>query len=251
MGPLSGATTMGKSPVRRVRRALYDLVGLLIGHLPMELRARLMLFTSVALVVALPVLPGLPGGVPLGRVLMLLQLLASMDFIYGLPRRRPLATRLVLVGGLLALLVSAVDLHLVQRLSPLPQILFAIYFCLVTGVLIRVLLRLPQVTRQVLWVAMSGYLMLVISGGFLGAILEYFQPSSFHLERTLPELHNLPALVYYSFITISSVGFGDIYPLSPLARGLTVLLGAAGVFYSTLVLAILLGRYHSDNSMDD
>ncbi len=242
---------MPKSPVRRLQRALDDLVGVLIGHLPMELRARLMLFTSVALVVVLPVLPGLPGGVQLGRLLMLLQLLASMDFIYGLPSRRPLAIRLVVVGGLLALLVSAVDLNLLQRLSPVPQMLFAIYFCVVTGILIRVLLRMPRVTRQVLWVAMSGYLMLVISGGFLGAILEYFQPDSFHLQRTLPELHNLPALVYFSFITISSVGFGDIYPLSPLARGLTVLLGSLGVFYSTLVLAILLGRYSHEDDTDD
>ncbi|KPU83543.1 hypothetical protein JI57_01030 [Psychromonas sp. PRT-SC03] len=52
---------------------------------------------------------------------------------------------------------------------------------------------------------------------------------------------NFPDLIYFSFITLTTTGFGDIVAISPIARFLVYLESIVGVFYMAIVVASLIG----------
>jgi hypothetical protein len=74
-----------------------------------------------------------------------------------------------------------------------------------------------------------------------GAYLLLGQPAT--AEQIVPLLH------YYSFVTLTSLGFGDITPLHPLARSLTVLEALVGVLYPVALLGWLVS--HVARQVDD
>jgi hypothetical protein len=49
--------------------------------------------------------------------------------------------------------------------------------------------------------------------------------------------------IYYSFVTMTTLGYGDIYPLEPLPRSLSIFFAVAGQLYLTLIIAMLVGKY--------
>jgi voltage-gated potassium channel len=55
-----------------------------------------------------------------------------------------------------------------------------------------------------------------------------------------PEPGTVQALNYFSFVTLLTVGYGDIVPLSNVARNATVLLGH---FYDLFVASVIVGKY--------
>jgi voltage-gated potassium channel Kch len=54
-------------------------------------------------------------------------------------------------------------------------------------------------------------------------------------------------LLYFSLITLSTVGYGDIVPLSGTARILTALEGVTGVLYIATTVAFLVSRFKSES----
>jgi hypothetical protein len=57
--------------------------------------------------------------------------------------------------------------------------------------------------------------------------------------------------VYFSFVTMTTVGFGDITPISPLARNLSIFLSFGGQLYLTMIVALLVGKYLTKGEMGD
>jgi Ion channel len=53
-------------------------------------------------------------------------------------------------------------------------------------------------------------------------------------------------LLYFSLITLSTIGYGDIVPLSGEARILAALEGVTGVLYIAITVALLVGRFRSE-----
>ena len=54
---------------------------------------------------------------------------------------------------------------------------------------------------------------------------------------------DFPTLLYFSFITLLSIGYGDVTPASPFARTLAMLEGLAGMMFTTVVLAALVATH--------
>ena len=107
----------------------------------------------------------------------------------------------------------------------------ALFFGFVAYMIITEVARLRTVTFDTIFGAACGYLLL---GAVLGLSLFDHQcggPSGFHFHqcrRTCPpapdliQQSRLVNLFYFSFITLTSTGFGDILPLAPAAKGLAV-----------------------------
>jgi hypothetical protein len=51
--------------------------------------------------------------------------------------------------------------------------------------------------------------------------------------------------LYYSFVTIASLGYGDICPLKPYTRSLATLITVSGQFYIAIIVALLVGKFSS------
>jgi len=66
-------------------------------------------------------------------------------------------------------------------------------------------------------------------------------PGSFNGVPQAPWLENFSTATYFSFVTITTLGYGDILPVTPLARFLVTMEAIVGVFYMAIVVASLIG----------
>lgn len=100
------------------------------------------------------------------------------------------------------------------------------------------LFRKREVTSVTIWQGMTLYLLIGLSWAYLFAFVNTLFPDSF-LDRADPGSRlDLLDFIYYSFVTLTTVGYGDIHPLTAEARSLAGFEMLFGVFY----LAIFISR---------
>jgi hypothetical protein len=104
------------------------------------------------------------------------------------------------------------------------------------------LIRAQRVTTETLIGAVSGYLLLGIAFGLVFGIIEVVTPGALRLGLTdgASLTAKGPSLLYFSFITLTTVGYGDITPVSDGARLLAMAEGVTGQFYIAAVVARLI-----------
>ncbi len=112
------------------------------------------------------------------------------------------------------------------------------------GILRTVLARDPS--GDAILGAVCGYLLLGIIWTFLYSAVDMAFPGSFNMpSRGDAEIVNASpdpgVLGYYSFITLATVGYGDVTPATPLARTLAWMEAVAGQFYLAVLVAGLVG----------
>ena len=154
--------------------------------------------------------------------------------------------RQIMALGLLTLLLDWLSL-LGPQWPELALIAFALYCLFVALVTISIIIQIAQsdhVTGNVLCGAIAGYLLIGLTGTFLAILLELAHPGAFvaggvEIERA--DLFN--TLMYYSLVTLSTIGYGDITPAVPTARSLSLLLGLSGQIYLAVLIAMLVGKY--------
>jgi hypothetical protein len=117
----------------------------------------------------------------------------------------------------------------------------AIYHC---G---RFILKAPQVNQDVLIAAVVIYLLMALMWSYAYALLEYYQPASFIYQEGLAS-DSRQFFLYYSFVTLTTLGYGDITPLTEKAKSLTILEAVIGQVYLVVVLAWLVGMHVSRKS---
>lgn len=86
------------------------------------------------------------------------------------------------------------------------------------------------------------YILLGMIGAILYANLYYVSPLSFTgLSKSNTELH-FPEFLYYSYVTLTTLGFGDIIPVSPVAKTMSFMQAIVGQLYLTIMVAGLVGK---------
>jgi uncharacterized membrane protein len=118
---------------------------------------------------------------------------------------------------------------------------FALY-----GILANILAR--SVSADAIFGAVCGYLLLGIIWGLAYSSLETAQPGSFRIAETPAAANDDPApchgiLTYYSLVTLTTVGYGDVTPTTPAARTLSWLEAVTGQFYLAVLVAGLVGLH--------
>jgi len=90
--------------------------------------------------------------------------------------------------------------------------------------------------------------LLGLAFGSFFALLEWLVPGSFYLPPVPPAIEAVFghtsdefSLVYFSFVALTTIGFGHIYPVAPPARSLSVLEGLISQLYLTIIIARLVG----------
>src|SRR5882724_4906030 len=158
--------------------------------------------------------------------------------------RRHLVIALVLAIAVLGTKWSAYVIDN-ERLLLVNYGLAAIFFIFTACLLLGDVLRKGAVTADKIYGALCVYLLFGLTWGFMFLTLEGFQPGSFFLGQGQPtRIDKDPAaLVYFSFITLSTVGYGDITPLSPPARSFAFMEAIIGQIYLAVLVARLV-RLH-------
>lgn len=119
-------------------------------------------------------------------------------------------------------------------------------FYLFTAVaIVLILARVDRVNEAVLSLGAAGYVHLGLTGGQLATALEVLNPGSFSLGRMLPGEELIERLSYFSFVTLGTLGYGDVLPATALAESFAVMLSVTSTLYVTLLIGLLLSRYIS------
>jgi len=117
-------------------------------------------------------------------------------------------------------------------------ILYGLTGLLAAAGTLRFVVRSPTVDSETVYAALSTYL---LAGQFFGVIysaIEYMQPGSF----TGPDKFTDAAAVYYSFVTLATLGYGDYTPGHELGRTLAIVEALFGQLYLVTVIAVLVSR---------
>ncbi len=131
--------------------------------------------------------------------------------------------------------------HLVE--SRIVELTWLISNSLAIGFLIAMLLRrlfrTERVTADTLSSAISGYFLLGILWSFAYALLLQLDPDAFRGV----EADGAADLFYFSFVTLTTLGYGDIVPVSQTAETVAVLEAVVGQLYLAITIARLVGMH--------
>jgi voltage-gated potassium channel Kch len=98
--------------------------------------------------------------------------------------------------------------------------------------------------REPLYAGLSAYLLAGIFFGVFYWVLEYTWPGSLAIPGEGVQSHvSLPVAIYYSFVTLTTLGYGDVVPRSEVMRGLAILEAVAGQLYLAVMIARLVSLY--------
>ena len=110
------------------------------------------------------------------------------------------------------------------------------HFCLL---LIHQLRKIRTMNLQFILGPILGFIYLGIIGGIFFETVHLIDPSSFRFHSDISGY----VYYYFSFISITTVGYGDITPITPQAQAITLVLNVIGQFYLAIVIALFVGKY--------
>jgi len=220
----------------------------------------------LALCIGLMISFALPSGwnrlSAVGYNLLPLVMIRGMGRPLGAIPFGPLACRLYWLLGMAAL-VSSLGWYLTPLSARGTGVAMLILWTLFVGWstvrLVRGLGYEQRITGRVLMGACAGYLLIGLTGGLLFSALETIHSGSFssvhgsairvpntdQLNGTANMLvwqFNFVRLNYFAFVSLTTVGFGDITPLTAQAQMASVALSVIGTFYLALVMGLLISR---------
>ena len=201
------------------------------------------LFLSILLLLAL--MPIVENWHPIFIPLLFLMLI--MAILYNLNASKRLS-RFLLILGLLSFLFS-----LIAR--TVPQIQEKNFYLLLFGVIINALFILVSIkilvarifsekiiTSDTIQGGISVYFLMAFLWAFFYDILLLFDPNAISLPGTGI---NHSEIIYFSFTTLTTLGYGDISPVSHMARNLTILESTLGPLYLAVLISRLVSKHVS------
>ncbi|MEM6631415.1 MAG: potassium channel family protein, partial [Bacteroidota bacterium] len=124
-----------------------------------------------------------------------------------------------------------------------------LFFTIVAWEIILQVWKAERVNNHVIFGLMNGFISIGLIGFFILLAIELSTPGSFHglkMDTNHPE-PTFDSLIYFSFITLLTVGYGDIYPLTPVAQRATIFIGMMGQFYLVILTAVVVEKYIRHN----
>ena len=105
--------------------------------------------------------------------------------------------------------------------------------------------RSKNVTINIIIQSISGFLLLGFVFSLAIARIDVHQPGSFSFpeNETGTIFNNFYDQLYYGFITMGTVGYGDIVPKTPFAKTFSILVGISGQLYVAIIIAMLVGKF--------
>ena len=122
----------------------------------------------------------------------------------------------------------------------------AAFFALAAAGLFSYLRSSRTVTQAHLYTAINIYLLLGLLWATLYLAIDTFYPGSIQIGSHA--VNRETDLLYFSLITLSTIGYGDIVPFSGEARILAALEGVTGVLYIAITVALLVSRFRTEPS---
>ena len=176
-------------------------------------------------------------------VLFLVNILTGMLFFLK-NKKKTLIVVLLFLTVLFAYLFDMLTGSKDSSLRFLNLIIYFLFFSLVTFQIIHQVWHAKDVNRSVIIGLMSGYIALGFLCFFTFFCIELVVPGSYNgiaYDMLIPE--KIEDLLYFSYVTITTIGYGDISPATNMSQKASMLFGIIGQFYLVIVTAVVIEKY--------
>jgi hypothetical protein len=182
----------------------------------------------------------------------LLQLLLTVVFLGALNAvsegKRSFRIGLVLLLSAIAATWASHFLPGNGTLASLGLVLGAVFLAYTIFHIFGYVFRARRVTSEVLFGALSLYLLIGLVFAITFTIVEFWQPGSLSLPggasgAGLSDPGQFSAISYFSFVTLTTLGYGDIWPRTPIARSLVTLEAVMGQLFLVVLIARLVALH--------
>ena len=181
----------------------------------------------------------------------LMELLIFVPVVLANLRLSQIKTR---VWPTVLLMLSAMIVAVLGSFSKSPVLtttkwaLLAVFFAVTVVGLFGFLRHAREVTETHLYTAVSIYLLLGLLWFSVYCAIDTYYPGSV-LQGGSVLTNREDQLLYFSLITLSTIGYGDIVPVDPEVRMLAALEGLIGVLYIAITVAILVSAYRQQHDV--
>jgi len=199
------------------------------------------------LIFLLPVLPVIPMFDQLLTRIVLVLIVVSGLFAAELNRR---IFRILSSLGLVVVLVtvSVIFFDGSKILTIISFFLNTLFFIIVSVALVSHVSSAKKVDASTLLCAINSYLLIGITATLLFVILDTFAPASF--AQMEADKEDISSFIYFGFVTLTTLGYGDISPATPLARSLTTFTVLTGQLYLVIIMAFIIGKFLNTKASD-
>jgi hypothetical protein len=211
-------------------------------------RNNLILLTClIILILFLPAISG--NGTPwIGDIILSLIIIAGVS---SLEFDKKTMKRLSYFGAISLLLIW---INIISNFEIIKMITFIVVVCFIIYITLNMIIYIAKsrkVTSVIILNAINSYLLMGIIGSFLFALTELVHHYILgYTTRAIQfatgggkEFHDF---IYFSFVTMTTLGYGDILPVSSLAKSVTLLVSISGQLYLTILIATLVGKLLSN-----
>ena len=173
----------------------------------------------------------------------------SLDFVKR-------AQKILIASGTVTIFLIWLDHFFPNQTLDLVFFLSFFFFNLFIVVfMVRHIAKSKKVDATIIVNSINGYLLIGILGSALLAMAEILQKSLYHLDTgainfaggTARGFHDF---LYFSFVTLTTLGYGDVTPVSAFAKSVTVIIAVTGQLYLTILIAMLVGKFLSRMETD-
>jgi len=159
---------------------------------------------------------------------------------------------ILIVSGAITIVLAWLDyLFVSDRLQIVSFLSFFCFNLFITVFMVRHIASSQKVTPTIILNSINGYLLIGVLGAVLLSMAQLLQLIIFGSDSgainfsgaTAAGLHDY---LYFSFVTLTTLGYGDVTPVSAFAKSLTIIIAISGQLYLTILIAILVGKYLSN-----
>jgi hypothetical protein len=168
--------------------------------------------------------------------------LIFLSSIFALETWRQRMITIAIVGIMIQWISHLFEMPVLIYVSSVTNILF--YQIIVIRLIIQVA-RSRRADASMILQSVNGYLMMGVMFSTWVALAMTFNPNAFLFSQQDPSFTDF---TYFTFITMTTVGYGDITPQLPFARSISILISTSGQIYIAVIIAMLVGKYSSKAS---
>ncbi len=187
------------------------------------------------------VLPSMMSYIPNGDLILNINLLLLffIGIFSAIEKKWIVATSILFSSHLILKLIRfsnlPLDFYIIEKYISLLNI---VVFIIIN---FRLLFRDQSVNSFRIIGAVNVYLLFGLMGSIVFEIIDSTFQNSLSVELAIDTNEaNYPTFIYYSFVCLTTVGFGDIIPLNPITKMFSVFLSALGILYPAVVIARLM-----------
>lgn len=152
-----------------------------------------------------------------------------------------------LICGIVAILLTW--LPYVNTFSYLPfiqHLSYILFFFLLLIHILKTLFQAEEIDLNIVFGALSGYITIGLIGCFMMLSLSTIYPDAYIYSTNEPLKYY--DYIYFSFVNLTTLGFGDILPRKNVAKGLTIIHTLVGQLYMSVIIAMMVGKYIRNHS---